>query len=79
VEEDTTMKELISMVKIDFTEPELSILHSVVRRQLYRLLQAKEQGHKVDENVMLPTLKRLKEKTFVKLTKKEVEVIRILT
>jgi DNA-binding PadR family transcriptional regulator len=47
--------------------------------QLYRLLQAKEQGHKVDENTILPTLKRLKEKTFVKSTKKEVEVIRILT
>jgi hypothetical protein len=67
------------MVKIDFTETELSILHSIVRRQLYRLLQAKEQGHKIDENIMLTTLKRLKEKTSLKSTKKEAEIIRILT
>jgi len=79
MEEDITMKELVSVVKIDFTETELSVLHSIVSRQLYRLLQAKEQGHIIDENTMLPTLRRLKEKTSVRSSKKEAEIIRILT
>jgi hypothetical protein len=79
MEEDITAKELVSVVKIDFTETELSVLHSIVSRQLYRFLQAKEQGHIIDENTMLPTLRRLKEKTSVRSSKKEAEIIRILT
>lgn len=59
------------MVKIDVTETELSILHWAVKRQLDRLLQAKVDGHKVDENTIVPILKRLKEKTFVKTSEKE--------
>ena len=52
------------MVKIEVTKTELEILHWVVERQLDRLLRAREVGHSVDENTILPILKKLKEKTI---------------
>ena len=52
------------MIKIEVTETELRILHWTVKRQLDRLLQAKETGHNIDESTILPILKRLKEKTL---------------
>jgi DNA-binding PadR family transcriptional regulator len=59
------------MVKIEVTETELGILHWAVERQLDRLLRAREEGHSVDENTVLPILKKLKEKTFVKTSERE--------
>jgi DNA-binding TFAR19-related protein (PDSD5 family) len=59
------------MVKIEVTETELEILHWAVERQLDRLLRAREVGHSVDENTILPILKKLKEKTFVKTPERE--------
>ena len=63
------------MVKIDFTKTELNVLHWAVKIQLDRLLQAKKEGHNVDEDTMLPILKRLKEKTFVKKEEGEIRVV----
>jgi DNA-binding TFAR19-related protein (PDSD5 family) len=59
------------MVKIEVTETELEILHWAVERQLDRLLRAREVGHSVDENTILPILKKLREKTFVKTPERE--------
>ena len=59
------------MVKIEVTETELRILHWTLKRQLDRLLQAKETGHNIDESTILPILKKLKEKTFVKIPERE--------
>lgn len=59
------------MVKIEVTKTELEILHWAVERQLDRLLRAIEVGHSVDENTILPILKKLKEKTFVKIPERE--------
>ena len=59
------------MVKIEVTKTELEILHWAVERQLDRLLRAREVGHSVDENTILPILKKLKEKTFVKAPERE--------
>ena len=59
------------MVKIEVTKIELEILHWAVERQLDRLLRAREVGHSVDENTILPVLKKLKEKTFVKIPERE--------
>jgi DNA-binding TFAR19-related protein (PDSD5 family) len=59
------------VVKIEVTETELEILHWAVERQLDRLLRAREVGHSVDENTILPILKKLKEKTFVKTPERE--------
>jgi DNA-binding TFAR19-related protein (PDSD5 family) len=59
------------MVKIEVTKTELEILHWAVERQLDRLLRAREVGHSVDENTILPILEKLKEKTFVKTPERE--------
>jgi len=59
------------MVKIEVTKTELEILHWAVEKQLDRLLRAREVGHSVDENTILPILKRLKEKTYVKTPERE--------
>jgi hypothetical protein len=63
------------MVKIDFTKTELNILHWAIKRQLDRLLQAKEEGHNIDENTIIPILKQLMEKTFVNVEEAETKVI----
>ena len=53
------------MVKIEVTETELRILHWTVKRQLDRLLQAKETGHNIDEYTILPILKKLMKKKLL--------------
>lgn len=62
------------MAKIDINEAELSVLHGAVKRQLDRLLQAKNEGHNVDENTVVPILKRLKKKTSMKSSKKKAQI-----
>ena len=52
------------MVKIEVTETELRILHWTVKRQLDRLLQAKETGHNIDERYDTPNFKEIKGKNF---------------
>jgi hypothetical protein len=59
------------MVKVELTETELGILHWAVKRQLDRLLRAKEVGHSIDENTILPILRKLEEKTYVKVPERE--------
>jgi hypothetical protein len=63
------------MVKTDFTKTEMNVLHWSVKMQLNRLLQAKKQGHYVDEDIMLPVLNRLKEKTSVREERVEITVV----
>ena len=58
------MKDRITMVKIEVTETELRILHWTVKRQLDRLLQAKETGHNIDERYDTPNFKEIKGKNF---------------
>jgi hypothetical protein len=63
------------MSKIEFTKSELNILHWTVKRQLDRLLEAKGEGHNIDEDTIIPILKKLKKKTFVKAEEAEPRIV----
>ena len=55
-------------------EAELSALHGAVKRQLDKLLQAKNEGHNVGENTVVPILKILKKKTSMKSSSKNAQI-----
>ena len=61
------------MVAIDFPKTELNVLNWAIKMQVDRVLQAKKEGHVVDEETVLPILKTLKQKTLLKGREEEEE------